>query len=129
MRAAVAGGSSVVFRLSWRRRLSLAAAAAAAAAATAFLAAAVAAVFLAAAAAFLAPGGLASVVLLVGGVRPVVVLVILVRLAFAGALAVLDVAVAAFGGGARAGCDVGASPAATLRFILIYVCHMTGIYF
>ncbi len=74
------------------------------------------------AAAFLAPGdfrsrrricsgGLASVVLLVGGTGPVIVLVILAAgagvalAAGAGAFAVLDVAVAAFGGGggARAG--------------------------
>jgi hypothetical protein len=61
-----------VFRLSWRRQLSLAAAAAA----TAFLAAAAAA-FLAAAAAFLALGGLASVVLLVGSAGSVIDLSIL----------------------------------------------------
>jgi len=71
------------------------------------------------AAAFLAPGecgsrrricsrGLASVVLLVGGAGPVIVLVILAAgagvalAAGAGALAVLDVAVAAFGCGTRA---------------------------
>jgi len=78
------------------------------------------------AAAFLAPGdcrgrrricfgGLASVVLLVGGAGHVIVLVILAAgagvalAAGAGALAVLDVAVAAFGGGggARAGGSAG----------------------
>jgi hypothetical protein len=59
------GGSSVVFRLSWRRRLSFAATAVA----TAFLAPAPTA--------FLAPGGLASVVLLVSGAGPASVLVIL----------------------------------------------------
>ncbi len=54
-------------------------------------------------------GGLASVVLLVGTAGPVIVLVILAEgagvalAAGACALAVLDVAVAAFGGGARAG--------------------------
>jgi hypothetical protein len=77
-------------------------------------------------AAFLAPGdcqsrrricsgGLASVVLLVGGDGPVIVLVILAAgagvalAAGAGAFAVLDVAVAAFGGGvgARAGGSAG----------------------
>ncbi len=50
-------------------------------------------------------GGLASVILLVGCARPVIVLVILVAgIALAvltGALAVLDVALAAFGAGAR----------------------------
>jgi hypothetical protein len=88
--------------------------------------------FLAAAAAFLAPGGLASVVLLVGGAGPVIVLVILAAgagvagasvadvacvalAAGAGVLAVLDVAVATFGGGAHAGGDGGASPAAAAR--------------
>jgi hypothetical protein len=58
-------------------------------------------------------GGLASVVLLVGGAGPVIVLVILAAgagvalAAGAGALAVLDVAVAAFGGGARAAASTG----------------------
>ena len=60
-------------------------------------------------------GGLASVVLLVGGAGPVIVLVILAAgagvalAAGAGAFAVLDVAVAAFGGGggARAGGSAG----------------------
>jgi hypothetical protein len=60
-------------------------------------------------------GGLASVVLLVGGAGHVIVLVILAAgagvalAAGAGALAVLDVAVAAFGGGggARAGGSAG----------------------
>ncbi len=104
------GNGSVVFRLSWRRRLSWAAAAET----TAFLAAA-------AAVAFLAPGGLASVVLLVGCAEPVIGLIILAAgagvaagvgvagvagvalAAGASALAVLDVAVASLGGGARAG--------------------------
>ncbi len=69
----------------------------------------------------MAPGGHASVVLLVGGAGPVIVLVILAAgaevagvagvalAAGAGAVAVLDVAVASFGGGARAGGDGGAS--------------------
>ncbi len=61
-------------------------------------------------------GGLASVVLLVGGAGPVIVPVILAAgTGIAGvaagtlALAVLDVAVAAFGGGARAGANLQAS--------------------
>ena len=58
-------------------------------------------------------GGLSSVVLLVSGAGPVIVLVILAAgagvalAAGACALAVLDVAVAAFAGGARAGGSAG----------------------
>jgi hypothetical protein len=87
------GCSTVVFRLSWRRRLSLAAAASTTA-------------FLAAAAAFWHPesspnqpglGGLASVVLLVGGAGLVIVLIILA--AGAGVAGVAGVALDALGPG------------------------------